>query len=112
MGFMTSRLESIKARDEVPKYTKNKTIQVPLYTGFKEKVVKDYEYCFCDYCLKEIMLNRYTNNKKTKPKWEEQTGGIIKLGTDKTGLTTDIEVALHNQCLNPTLAEFEEMKNK
>lgn len=103
--IIKSRIETIKSREKIPIYTKYKKIQVSGATTIKEKEIKDYEFCLCDYCLQTIIINRFEGNKRVKPKWEERSGGIISIPANITG-SRDLKFALHNKCLNSTIREL------
>ena len=64
----------------------------------KTKKKKEYEYYKCDYCHEEIKI--------TKDK-DKRTGGLLYLPKSLTKSTKNIELALHNRCINAVLREFE-----
>ena len=67
-----------------------------------EKIKKEklYRYYTCDYCNEEI---------KITPKIDEQLGGIVILPRSLTK-RDPIKLCLCNKCLNPVIAEFEEVQ--
>lgn len=64
----------------------------------KEKTKRLYDYYVCDYCTEEIKIVK---------KWEDKTGGIVKLPKTLTGLDFEICLALCNKCLKQVVKEFE-----
>lgn len=69
----------------------------------KEKTKKLYDYYICDYCKEEIKVTK---------KWEDKTGGVVKLPKTLTGLDYEICLVLCNKCLNHVINEFEERKEE
>lgn len=61
----------------------------------KARKIKDYDYYICDYCGKEI---------KIADKWENQTGGIVKISIPLTICNKPyVILALHNNCCKDVL---------
>lgn len=107
-GAIKKRIDIIVHREGITVCTKFKDIKIHRVTRLQDRRVADYEFCLCDYCLKEIILNKLNGRKKEKLKEEERTGGIITLPAHITG-NRDLELALHSKCLKLAIQEFQEM---
>ena len=64
------------------------------------KVIEKYKYYNCDYCGKEIKIEKDVS---------KSTGGICKIPASMTG-RSEILLALHNKCLKQVINEFKEEK--
>ena len=62
------------------------------------KVKEKYRYYSCDYCGKEIKIEKDIS---------KATGGICKIPASLTK-RGDLILALHNKCLKPVINEFKE----
>lgn len=82
-------------RSVIPRYKKLKEQEVNHLSNVKKIV--EYEYYVCDYCKKEIKIEK---------KLYEQSGGIAVIPATVTK-KQPIKLALCNGCLNKVLAEFE-----
>lgn len=69
----------------------------------KEKPKKLYDYYICDYCKEEI---------KVEDKWENKTGGIVKIPQTLSNTDGVFYLALCNKCVKPTIQEFETAKRQ
>lgn len=87
------------SREKPEKMTKYEVIDPGAAHLVKTQKKKLYEYYICDFCGAEI---------KIVPKWEEKTGGVIKLPTSLTQTVQEYRLALCNKCVRPVIKEFEE----
>ena len=85
------------ARTEIIKHKKFKPKPEAAHL-VKYKPELEYEYYICDYCQKEIKIEK---------KWENKTGDIVVLPSTITG-REPIKIAIHNKCLGPLIKELEE----
>ena len=96
--------DSYLNREKIVIQTKYKVIsdETANHLTSKEKIKKEklYRYYTCDYCNEEI---------KITPKIDEQLGGIVILPRSLTK-RDPIKLCLCNKCLNPVIAEFEEVQ--
>ena len=99
---IANNISFYKAREKPQKQSKYEE-QVGVKHLTKENTNILYEYYVCDYCKEEIKVTK---------KWEEKTGGVVKLPKTLTMLDFEICLVLCNKCLNPVVNEFEKMKNK
>ena len=86
-------LRTLRNREKLEKNTKYICITEG-NSVTKSKKVKDYDYYVCDYCKKEIRLNK---------KHVEDNGGLIQI---KINSLEVIQLALCNNCLKPALSEI------
>ena len=98
MESMIEKVRLLEEREKICKYIKYKEKPKEARHLIKYKQEKDYEYYKCDYCGKEIKIEK---------DWEKRTGGILTLPTSLTN-RGKIKVAMHNQCLKNFLKELEE----
>ena len=92
-----SKIMNWKNRDSIPKYIKFKEKPSEGRHLVNYKAEKDYDYYKCDYCNDEIKI--FKNHNK-------MTGGIVIIPATITR-SHDLELVLHNKCLNPLIKEFE-----
>lgn len=95
------KLRWIETRNKPEKLTKYEEKEGRHLT--KEKPVKLYDYYVCDYCGKEI---------KIEDKWENQTGGVVKIPQSLSNYRSVFNLALHNDCLKSVIKEFENLRRK
>ena len=86
----------LRARKEVPKYTKEEKIDNESNVVHTQRK-KLYDYYRCDYCKEEIRLDK---------KQYERSGGIVTFHKELTGCG-NITMALCNKCLNKVIQELE-----
>lgn len=94
-------LKLIEARESPEKFKKYKQdINSSHLTKGKEEKRLDYTYYNCDFCGKEIIIEK---------DWEKRTGGLYKVPLTiwPRGI---LKIAVHNACLKSAIAEIEERK--
>ena len=95
-------IDKFKNRDKIPKYIKE--VREDLKSNvLKTKVIEKYRYLICDYCGKEIRLDK---------KEEERDGGVCIIPSSLTKTIFTIQLALHNKCLKNVIKEFEDKIKK
>lgn len=95
--MIIENISKFKYRDKISKETK----KIKENTGnntVKAKIIEEYKYYICDYCGKEIRLDK---------KQEEREGGLCHLPTSLTRTAYQVSLALHNKCLKSVIKEFE-----
>ncbi len=89
-------IHELATREKVPIYSRMKPKPAASHlVSYKKE--KEYDFYKCDFCGEQIKILKDRH---------EMTGGTIKF----THLVTkcgDIELALHNKCLNPVLKILE-----
>lgn len=97
------RMKSWADREKPIKCTKKKYEKEDNNTRWKKaKLVKDYDYYICDFCNKEIKIEK---------KWEERSGGIVNIPF-RVKNKDKVTVALHNKCLKPLLQKIKEEEHE
>lgn len=89
-------IHELATREKVPIHSKMKPKPAASHlVSYKKE--KEYDFYKCDFCGEEIKILK---------KKQEMSGGTVKLShlVTKCG---DIELALHNRCLNSVLKIFE-----
>lgn len=88
-------IETMKMPAKITHYK----IDFPGGPTHKSKKKIDYEYYLCNFCGKEIKIEKEI---------DKRTGGIVKVPINdyKT-----LSLALHNKCLKPCLKEINETYN-
>lgn len=94
--MIKEKINILVNREKIEKQTRYSELEARFNT-VQSKKEKLYDYYKCDYCGKDIPINK---------KWEEKQGGIVELKASITGLFA-IKLALHNKCLKSVIKEFE-----
>ncbi len=93
-------LKLIEARESPEKFKKYKQNNSSHLSKSKEKLEVDYNYYICDFCGKEIRIEK---------DWEKRTGGTYKVPMS-IWPRGSLKIAVHNSCLEATIQEIEEKK--
>lgn len=97
------RMKSWADREKPLKFTKKRYEKENPNTRWERtKLVKDYDYYICDYCNKEIKIEK---------KWENRSGGIVDIPF-RVKNKDRVKVALHNKCLKPLLQKIKEEEHE
>jgi len=99
---IANRLEYFRDREKPAKQTKYKKDRTASTYLTKTKIKQDYKYYICDFCGEEIKIEKDIDRR---------TGGTCFIPKSLTG-REEIELALHNRCLNSVLKEFEELRSQ
>ena len=99
---IVNKLDYFKYRDNPAKKIKYK--EDPEFSAHLSNTKKkeEYQYYTCDYCGEEIRIEKDTTKR---------TGGLCVIPYSFTR-GVEIELALHDKCLNPVLRELENFYNK
>lgn len=104
MSKIKSNYDNYLDREKITIRTKYKEYsnETAKHLTTKEKIKKEklYRYYNCDYCNEEI---------KITSKIDKQLGGVVILPRSLTK-REPIKLCLCNKCLNPVIAEFEEVQ--
>lgn len=94
-------LDELQSRKNVEVYKKYRYIEEKSNL-FNAKMKEEYSYYICDYCHKEIKIEK---------KWEERTGGTVQFNSSITG-GKKLQLALHNQCLKQMQKEIDNLRER